>query len=95
MRDISYQIGADAVSDLAHPSIVNLAAVGRSTGHENLGSVELRVCLERVIVNQLRLGMYPVRECLEVRRDGGDPMTTSESTRYDLVGEKIYFFCGV
>ncbi len=75
--DVSHvhnEVGADLVSDLAHASIVNQTAVGRSTSDQALRAVELGIGLEGVVVDDPSLKVDAVGEGFEVGRDSGDPV---------------------
>lgn len=69
---IGHQVGTAVIGNLAHANIVDLAGVGRGTGNDDLGAVELGVLLEGVVVNDTRRLVNLVGESLEVRGDHGD-----------------------
>lgn len=71
--DINNQVGADRVSDLAHASIVDQAAVGRGTGNEDLGTIETSVLLEQVVVDNAGALIDTVGHSLKVVGDSRDP----------------------
>lgn len=66
MSHINHKVGADEVSDLAHASVVNVAAVCGGTGNESLGAVENGSLLEHVIVNDTGCRVNTVGHGLEV-----------------------------
>lgn len=70
---VHHQVAANLVGDLTHALVVDLAAVGRGTGDEDLRAVHESVLLELVVVDQAGLNVDTVREGLEVGRDGRDP----------------------
>lgn len=69
---VNDEISADRVSDLTHAGIVDLSAVGRSTGDENLGAEKTSSLLELVVVDDAGLDVHPVGHGLEVCGDGRD-----------------------
>lgn len=74
--DVSHvdnQVGANLVGNLAHTGVVNETAVGRSTSNQALGTVELSVGLEGIVVNDAGLSVDPVGEGLKVGRNSGNP----------------------
>lgn len=70
---VDNEVGANRVGNLAHALVVDQAAVGGSTGDENLGTVQDGVLLELVIVDDAGLQVDTVGHGLEVGRDSGDP----------------------
>lgn len=86
-RDVSHvdnEVGADLVSDLAHASVVDQAAVGGGTSDQALGAVELSVGLELIVVNDTGLKVDTVGEGLEVGRDSRDPAERTVSIQCTL-----------
>lgn len=74
--DVSHihnEVGADLVSNLTHALVVNQTAVGRGTGDQALGAVELSVGLQGVIVNDASLEVDTVGEGFKVGGDSRDP----------------------
>jgi hypothetical protein len=71
---VHHQVAANLVGDLAHTGVVDLTAVCRGPGDEDLGAVHERVLLELVVVDEASVEVYAVREGLEVGRDGRDPV---------------------
>ena len=69
---VDHEVAANKVGDLAHAGVVDLAAVGRGTGNEDLGAVHEGVLLELVVVDDASLEVDAVGEGLEVGGDGGD-----------------------
>ena len=69
---IHHEVAADLVSDLAHAGVVDLTAVGRGTGDQDLGAVHQSVLLELVVVDEAGFEIDAVGEGLEVRGNGGD-----------------------
>jgi len=81
-RDVGHvdnEVGADLVSDLTHAGVVDQTAVGRGTGNNALGAVELSVVLKHVVVNETSLEVDTVGESLEVGGDSRDPKTRQVS----------------
>lgn len=72
MRHVHEQVAADLVGDLAHAGVVNLAAVGRGAGDEDLGTVHEGILLKLVVVDEARVEVHAVGEGLKVGGDGGD-----------------------
>jgi hypothetical protein len=72
MCHIHHQVASDLVGNLAHTGVVNLTAVGRSTGYEDLGAVHERILLKLVVVDKAGVEVYAVREGLEVSGDSRD-----------------------
>ena len=70
---VNNEVRANLVSNLAHALIVDQTAVGRCTGDNALGAVELSVVLQHVVVNDASLEVDTVGEGLEVGRDSRDP----------------------
>jgi hypothetical protein len=70
---VDNKVGTDLVSDLAHALVVDQTAVGRGTGNQDLGTVQLSVGLKGVIVDDAGLQVDTVGEGLEVSGDSGDP----------------------
>lgn len=83
---IHQKVGANLVGDFAHAGVVDLAAVGRSSGHQDLGSVHERILFELIVVDEAGLEVDAVREGLEVSRDGGDPMGGQQNARHERRG---------
>ena len=83
-RDVGHiddKVGADLVSDLTHAGVVDQTAVGRGTGNNALGAVELSVVLKHVVVNETSLEVDTVGESLEVGGDSRDPKTQQVNIR--------------
>ena len=78
---VDNEVGADLVSDLTHAGVVDQTAVGRGTGNNALGAVELSVVLKHVVVNETSLEVDTVGESLEVGGDSRDPKTQQVNIR--------------
>lgn len=70
---INNEVSADLVSNLTHALVINQTAVGRGTGDDALGAVELSVGLQGVIVNDAGVEVDTVGEGFEVGGDSRDP----------------------
>ena len=64
--NVDDQVGANRVGDLAHALVVNQTEVSRGTGNKNLGTEELGILLERVVVDDAGREVDTVRHGLEV-----------------------------
>lgn len=76
VSNVDDQVSANEISDLAHPRVIDQAAVGRGTGHQNLGPVQDHVLLELVVVNDASLKVNTVGHGLEVGRNSRNPRFT-------------------
>lgn len=70
---IDDKVSANGVGNLAHALVVNQTAVGRGTGDEDLGTEELGVLLEGIVVNEASVNVDAVGHGLEVGGDSRDP----------------------
>lgn len=73
MGHVNDEVGTDGVGNLAHARIVDETAVGRGTGDQALGAVELSIVLKHIVVNDTGVEVDTVREGLEIGRDSRDP----------------------
>lgn len=94
--NVDNEVGTDRVGDLAHAGVVDQTAVGRGTSDEDLGTVQLGVLLERVVVNDTGLNVDSVGHGLEVGRHGRDPaVVVSRAVQHRIPDQYTYFFAGV
>lgn len=86
------EVGANRVGDLAHAAVVDETAVGRGSGHKDLGAVKDGGLLEHVVINDAGFNVNTVWHGLEVGGDGGNPgillATTQLRTSDKMIGEE-------
>lgn len=83
--NVDNEVGTNRVGNLAHALVIDEAAVGRSTGDEDLGAEELSVLLELVVVNDASVKVDTVGHGLEVGGDSRDPREAHVSSLWGNV----------